>query len=135
MGAWGSGNFENDTALDWVFALEESEGLGLVGQAIADVLKGDDYLDADVACIGLVAAEVVAALRNQPLDELPEEVSRWIHDHRITPNDELVNDCLAAIEKIRTDDGSELRELWEEDDDPPVEWYVVLDDLASRLQR
>lgn len=133
MGAWGAGNFENDTALDWVFALEESEGLDLIGQAIADVLKGDDYLDADVACTGLAAAEVVAALRNQPLDELPEEVSRWVHDHRITPSDELVNDCLAAIEKIRTDDGSELRELWEEDDDPPVEWYAVLDDLVARL--
>lgn len=135
MGAWGAGNFENDTALDWVLALEESEGLGLVGQAIADVLKGDDYLDADVACIGLAAAEVVAALRDQPLDGLPEEVSRWVHAQGINPSDELVNDCLAAIEKIRSDDGSELRELWEEDDDSPVEWYAVLEDLVARLQR
>jgi hypothetical protein len=135
MGAWGAGNFENDTALDWVLALEESEGLSLVGQAIAEVLEVDDYLDADVACIGLAAAEVVAALRDQPPDELPEEVSRWVQVQEITPSDELVSDSLAAIEKIRNDDGSELRELWEEDDDPPVEWYAVLDDLVARLQR
>lgn len=135
MGAWGAGNFENDTALDWVLALEESEGLSLVGQAIAEVLEVDDYLDADVACIGLAAAEVVAALRDQPPDELPEEVSRWVQVQEITPSDELISDSLAAIEKIRNDDGSELRELWEEDDDPPVEWYAVLDDLVARLQR
>ena len=135
MGAWGAGNFENDTALDWVLALDESEGLSVVGQAIAEVLEVDDYLDADVACIGLAAAEVVAALRDQPPDELPEEVSRWVQVQEITPSDELVNDSLAAIEKIRNDDGSELRELWEEDDDPPMEWYAVLDDLVARLRR
>lgn len=132
MGAWGAGNFENDTALDWVLALEESEGLS---RAIEEVLKGDDSLDADVACVGLAAAKVVAALRDQPLDGLPEEVSRWVHAQGITPSDELVNGCLAAIEKVRNNDGSEVRELWEEDDDPPVEWYAVLDDLVSRLQR
>jgi hypothetical protein len=135
MGAWGAGNFENDTALDWILALEESEGLDLVGQAIAEVLKSDDALDADVACMGLAAAEVIAALKDQPLDGLPEEVSRWVDAQGTTPGDELVNHCLAAIEKIRNDDGSELRELWEEDDDPPVEWYDVLDDLVARLQR
>jgi len=135
MGAWGSGSFENDTALDWVWALEESEDLSLVRQAIADVLRVDEYLDADVACIGLAAAEVVAALRDEPQDKLPAEVSRWVHAHRLAPGDELVRDCLIAVEKIRTDDESELKELWEEDDTLPVEWYAVLDDLTSRLQR
>jgi len=61
MGAWGAGNFENDAALDWVWDLRESTGLEMVENAIADVLNCGDYLDADVGCIGLAAAEVVLA--------------------------------------------------------------------------
>jgi hypothetical protein len=135
MGAWGAGNFENDVALDWVIALEGADDLRLVRQAIADVLQDDDYLDPDVACMGLAAAEVVAALRDRPADKLPEEVSRWVRAHRTAPGKTLVGDCLLAIEKIRHGEGSELRELWEEDGSPAIEWYAVLDDLVSRLQQ
>jgi hypothetical protein len=134
MGAWGEGSFENDTALDWVWDLTESTDLGVVERAISYVLDCGDYLDADAGCIGLAAAEVVAALRKRPVDGLPEEVSEWIQTRRITPSERLVKDSLAAIARIRDDDASELRELWGEDDAPPTEWYSVLDDLVRRLQ-
>ena len=134
MGAWGAGNFENDTALDWVWDLKRSTDLCVVEAAISDVLNCGDYLDADVGCIGLAAAEVVAALRKKPMDGLPEEVSRWVETHKVVPSDALVKDSLAAVDKIRNDDISELKELWEEGGDPPTEWYSVLDNLAARLQ-
>jgi hypothetical protein len=38
MGARGAGNLGNDTALDWVRALEQSTGLGPVERAISQVL-------------------------------------------------------------------------------------------------
>lgn len=134
MGAWGAGNFENDTALDWVWGLEGSTGLGTVEAAISDVLDCGEYLDADVGCVGLAAAEVVAALRGKPADGLPEEVSQWVETHEIAPSARLVRDCLAAVNKIRDDDTSELKELWEEEEDLSTEWHAVLDDLAARLQ-
>ena len=134
MGAWGAGNFENDTALDWVRGLAESNDLSLVEVAISDVLNSSDYLDADLGCTGLAAAEVVAALRNKPVDDLPEDVSKWVETHRVAPSQGLVKDCLAAIDKIRNDETSELKELWEEDEDVATEWYSVLDDLVARLQ-
>jgi hypothetical protein len=134
MGAWGAGNFENDTALDWVWDLKESTDLSVVEAAISDVLNCSDYLDADVGCTGLAAAEVVAALTNKPMDGLPEEVSQWVETHKVVPSDILVKDSLAAVDKIRNDDISELKELWEESGDPPTEWYSVLDNLAARLQ-
>jgi hypothetical protein len=134
MGAWGAGNFENDTALDWVWDLKESTDLSVVQVAISDVLNCGDYLDADVGCTGLAAAEVIAALRNKPMDNLPEEVSQWVETHKIVPSDRLVKDCLVAIDKIRSSDISELKELWEESEDLPTEWYSVLDDLTARLQ-
>jgi hypothetical protein len=134
MGAWGAGNFENDAALDWVWDLRESTGLGMIENAIADVLNCGDYLDADVGCIGLAAAEVVAALRNKPVDGLPEEVSGWVQAHGLPPSDALVKDCLAAVAKIKDDNISELRELWENGKDSPTKWYSALNDLASRLR-
>lgn len=134
MGAWGAGNFENDTALDWVWELQESADLAVVEAAIVDVLDCSDDLDADLGCIGLAAAEVVAALKGKPADGLPEEVSQWVETHGAPPGDMLVADSLAAVHKIRNDDISELKELWEEDGDLPLEWYAVLDDLIARLQ-
>jgi hypothetical protein len=134
MGAWGAGSFENDAALDWVWSLEQSDDLSPVEAAISDVLNGDDYLDADVGCTGLAAAEVVAALRDRALDGLPEEVSQWVETHEIAASDALVKNCLTAVEKIGNDDTSELKELWEEGGDPATEWHSVLDDLVARLQ-
>lgn len=134
MGTWGAGNFENDTALDWVWKLQESADLAVVEAAIADVLDCSDDLDADLGSIGLAAAEVVAALRGKPAAELPEEVAHWVGLHSMIPCDALVRDCLAAVHKIRNDDISELKELWEEEGDLPLEWYAVLGNLAARLQ-
>jgi hypothetical protein len=134
MGAWGTGNFENDTALDWVYDLEKSSNLSSVEICIANVLNCGDYLDADVSCTGLAAAEVVAALRNRPMDDLPEAVSQWVETHKIVPSDKLVKDSLAAIDKIRNNEKSELKELMEETEDLAMEWYSILDNLAVRLQ-
>jgi len=39
MGAWGTGNFDNDTALDWVYDLEDREDLSLVVDTIDAVLQ------------------------------------------------------------------------------------------------
>jgi hypothetical protein len=32
MGAWGSGSFENDGALDWVIELEAADDIGFCGK-------------------------------------------------------------------------------------------------------
>jgi hypothetical protein len=133
MGAWGVGNFENDTALDWVWELADSEDLILVESAVAEVLEARDYLDADVGCIGLAAAEAVAALGGKPVEGLPEEAARWVEAQTAAPPEALVHDCLAAVDKIRRDRISELRELWEEDEEVADEWYAALDELAMRL--
>ena len=134
MGAWGAGSFENDAALDWVWSLEQSDDLSLVEAAISDVLNSDDYLDADVGCTGLAAAEGVADLRDRPVDGLPGGVSQWVEKHKIAVSDAFIKDCLRAVDKIGSDDTSELKELWEEAGDPATEWRAVLEDLVARLR-
>jgi len=39
MGAWGAGNFENDTALDWIWDLKKSRKLRLIESTISAVIS------------------------------------------------------------------------------------------------
>jgi hypothetical protein len=133
MGAWGLGNFENDTALDWVYELEQTSDLGLVERAISDVVHCDDYLDADLGCIGLAAAEVLAALKGKPPKDSPDKVAAWVAANPLAPDQKLVEESLTAIDKIRNGEESELKQLWEEDSELLAQWHAVLDDLVKRL--
>jgi hypothetical protein len=134
MGAWGYGSFENDTALDWVAELEATNDLGLVERAISEVIHSDGYLDADLGCIALAAAEVVAATKGKPAQDLPGEASAWIQTHQLIATQDLVQASLAAVDRVRNDEDSELKELWEEDEENLTEWHAVLDDLNLRLR-
>jgi hypothetical protein len=96
MGAWGSGSFENDAALDFLVDVDDApEGLGsevapgkigMILGALAVVVHGstdladmpdgedesDEYVESDDACYAIVAAEIIAAARGKPSPELHE---------------------------------------------------------------
>ena len=128
MGAWGAGNFENDDALDWLAVLQ-AEGLPAAGAAIQDVLTlADDYLEAPTCCAALAAAEVIAALRGRPASRLPDELVKWLGRVSGDPGEELTTNARNAVDAIRR--SSELRELWEDDE----EWKQEVDGLYARLQ-
>jgi hypothetical protein len=128
MGAWGAGNFENDDALDWLAVLQ-AEGLQAAGGAIQDVLTlADDYLEAPTCCAALAAAEVIAALRGRPASRLPDELVEWLGRVSGDPGEELTTNARNAVDAIRR--SSELRELWEDDE----EWKQEVDGLYARLQ-
>ena len=128
MGAWGAGNFENDDALDWLAVLQ-AEGLPAAGAAIQDVLTlADDYLEAPTCCAALAAAEVIAALRGRPASRLLDELVEWLGRVSGDPGEELTTNARNAVDAIRR--SSELRELWEDDE----EWKQEVDGLYARLQ-
>jgi hypothetical protein len=56
MGTWGVNAFENDTAGDWGFGLEEVSDLELVRTTLQGVVDTRDYLESDPACEALAAA-------------------------------------------------------------------------------
>jgi len=128
MGAWGAGNFENDDALDWLAVLQ-AEGLQAAGGAIQDVLTlADDYLEAPTCCAALAAAEVIAALRGRPASRLPDELVEWLGRVSGDPGEQVATNARNAVDAIRR--SSELRELWEDDE----EWKQEVDELYARLQ-
>jgi hypothetical protein len=124
MGAWGPGNFENDSALDWLGA--DNLGVAHVERA----LRADG--DSDECEHALAAAELVAAWNGHPAAELPTSAEAFLERRRGGPKPELVakaRECVAAIVA-----DSELLALWK-DDGNPAPWKAVQQDLLERLGR
>lgn len=131
MGTWGTGSFDNDTAADWAYELEDAEDLAPVEAALDAVHGEGDYLDADVAAIGLAAAEVVAALRGHAAPDLPENVRAWLAGHPLPVPDALLAETRRAVDTILA--RSELRDLWDESDEADA-WRAAVGDLRARLR-
>jgi hypothetical protein len=134
MGAWDADTFDNDTACDWAYDLENVTDLSYVRDALNAVLEvGDDYLDSDEACRALAACEVIARLKGNwgKRNSYTETVDQWVESHPQVPPVDLIQSALAVIDRIRAPQ-SELLELWEEDD--ATEWHAAVDDLRRRVE-
>jgi glutathione S-transferase len=133
MGAWGTDTFENDTALDWANDLA-SRGWPHVEDTLARALSvGAKYLDADLACEALAAADTVArALGSRgQVDAYTEAIDAWVAAQRSRPNASLVARARAAVERV-LGPNSELAELWADSDDAD-DWTAVVGKLRARL--
>ncbi|WMX47311.1 DUF4259 domain-containing protein [Streptomyces roseicoloratus] len=116
MGTWDVGPFDNDTAADFSYRVDEvpsEQRAGVLLAAFREVSGvGDDYLDADQAVEAVAAAALVAAqcpggdpvttsyAPEQPIPPLPAE---------------LRPAAVEALDRVLTEP-SELLELWEESD-------------------
>jgi hypothetical protein len=131
MGAWGELAFDNDTANDWAYGLDDVTDLSLVESALDELEDvGDEYLDQDVACNALAACEVLARLLGNfgYRNAYTEKVDNWVVAHPTKPDSALLNRAREAIDRI-LDEESELRELWEDGDS----WRKSIEDLRQRL--
>ena len=133
-GAWDTGSFDNDDALDWIWELSDSDDLTLIKATLQTAAETPEYLEAPVASMAIAAAEVVAALRGNPRPKLPVEVSEWVQAHQVTAGDDLVKIARTAIDNIKKEDSSELAQLWSESDELEKVWRKDLDKLLQRLQ-
>lgn len=136
MGTWGTGNFENDTASDWVWELAESDDLTVVIDALEAPLSDDaeEVLDAGTCEVALAAAEIVAALKGAAPKTFPAEASEWVSRYKakLKVDQELIDTAHDAVARVAAD--SELRELWVESEE--VEnWDKVIQDLQKRLNK
>lgn len=88
MGAWSHEPFGNDTACDWAYGLEGQADFSLVATAIQNVLdNGNEYLDSDVACEAIAAAEVLAKALGRGIqsDAYTEAVDAWLNSLAVQP--------------------------------------------------
>jgi hypothetical protein len=130
MGAWGTGTFDNDEAMDWAFELEESKDFSIVESTLKIITSAEPgAIDTYDASVGLAAGEVVAALLGFETDDLPEEVKDWL-DGKPEPPANLVALAQRAVEAVKKH--SALRAYWEEAGSLD-EWTEAVEDLESRL--
>lgn len=128
MGAWGTGSFENDDALDFLAGLEEEEDLEVVEDAI-DAVIDVDYVDSDAASAAVAAVEVVAAMLGKAAPRLPKEIAAWARGQG-APEAELVEAAKKALDVVLNK--SELRNLWDDSEDAE-RWAEAIKGLAARL--
>ena len=134
MGAWDVGAFDNDTACDWAYELESQSDTSYVSSTLAKALAVlDAYLESDVACEALAAAEVVARLRGHwgTRNSYTETVDQWVEAHPVQLPQELISQAVAAIDRVLAEP-SEILELWSEGDDL-ARWRSSVTDLRARV--
>ncbi len=131
MGAWGAGVFENDDALDWIDEfIEERESASIVDTLELIAVADPDEREAPECSEALAAAELVAAMAGRGSAMLPEDAASWASSN--PPSDaSLLKLAAKAVHAVLDD--SELRDLWEESDDPK-EWKTAVEDLERRLK-
>ena len=134
MGTWGTGSFQNDSASDWFYTVEEAVEPGLViASALDDALAEAGYLELDFASAAIAGGELLASCAGQAADDLPDHIRWWVTDHSHQPHAAEIEQAVHAVERVR--DESELRELWDEEQGPENSWLRAVDDLIARLRR
>lgn len=129
MGAWGSGHFENDDALDYLAELDESGDEESIRMRLNAVVENAQaYRESPDCCEALVAAELIAAHFGNASPDLPEEAAKWLKGRSFTSDDVAL--ALRALKGVAED--SELLELWTEVDSRD-EWMTKVNDLKGRL--
>lgn len=151
MGTWGHNSFENDNAGDWIWGLKPAkrsllgkpkDPFGYPMSAINALLASDLYIEAPEGEEAIAAAECLAAALGHAPPRPPEELTAWVASLRdARPIQDMLDRAIRAIEKVRDDEQSELRQIWSEaspdaqpDTQPDTQWLAALDDLLSRLR-
>ena len=128
MGAWGSGSFDNDDALDWA---AEIDGLDVLTVERALLTARFETPAVEAGSVGVAAAAVVAAAIDGRTEDLPPELRDWTLERQVALAG-LRDDALDALRSIRSD--SELRDLWTESGELS-DWTASVDALVARLTR
>lgn len=85
MGAWGTGSFENDDALDWATEIQAVEDAMRPLIELQTTLEEPDretppYLEADQAAVLVAAAETVALRLGRITSDVPEDLQKRLKD-------------------------------------------------------
>lgn len=127
MGAWDSGPFDNDGALDFLGEGASRESVANVLRRCADAEPGE-YLDVDDGQMAVAAAELVAlGFGYGNILAAPKNVRVIVRT--LGPDEALRQLALRAIPPLRDPKRSELASLWAHD--PALD--AKLGDLLARL--
>jgi hypothetical protein len=133
MGAWGIGIFQDDTALDFVGDLRDEDRPFDRMRAAFEDAASTEYLEYAAAQAALVSAAVVdAILSGSTILDVDDDLRSWVGG--LDPDEARALRTIAAKACTRVlAAGSELNELWSENEDDYPRWQAQVAQLASRL--
>jgi hypothetical protein len=129
MGAWGNGNFDNDTAADYAADFQEDPNETTLLETLKAVAE-EGYPEADESSEALAAAEIIAAALGKAVRGFPEDLLLSAQNLQLTNPEAAQRLARRAIKVILKK--SELKELWEESDEY-ASWVAVQEGLLERL--
>lgn len=136
MGTWSHKIFDDDTTLDCLCELSESENIvNDMENFLRETLEyEDDYLDYDIGAYGLATACVIDAKLNgvemellSEADDLEELISvlQKLECCDVSGMRQMAADAVRAV----ASENSELRELWEKNE----ECYPLVMEIYNKL--
>jgi hypothetical protein len=133
MESWGVASFENEVAGEWFLLVEEAPEPGAVmASSIDEALGSAEFLEVDMCCEAIAAAELCACCAGQLPDRLPDNVYGWVQTNPHGPHADEIELAVQAVARVREE--SELRDL-REAAGLRCQWLAEVDDLVSRLGR
>jgi hypothetical protein len=133
MGAWGSSVFSDDTALDCLEAVVSSKApLKHMREAFDAALRAK-YLEYTEAQSVIVSAALMDSLLNGTDHGGDEEsLDSWLARNAKLDVSSLKPLAVTALARV-LGEGSELRELWEENVDEYPKWRGGIEAISGRL--
>jgi uncharacterized protein DUF4259 len=112
MGAWGTGVFEDDDAMDWAVDFEHAPSEHSLLEAFEAVIGVEDYIERDSCSYALAAAEILAAAIGRPCRDIPQPLRDRAAANQGVATPELAAQALAAIDRVMVAESSEAAETW-----------------------
>jgi hypothetical protein len=133
MGAWGTGIFDDDAACDF---LDDLASASTPFAVMADAFQGAmgaEYLEYDDGQAALVSAAVIDAVcRGVSLDGADGDEGAWLSGLDAAQAKPLRGAAAGACRRL-LGAGSELQELWAENEEDFPAWRAQIEGLAARL--
>ncbi|NBA74009.1 DUF4259 domain-containing protein [Emticicia sp. ODNR4P] len=139
MGAWGYKYYEDDDAFDFMDEIEASENPKELIEDALDTALESDYIDTTEGNAVIVSATYIDSQTNGT--KFSESETGDILDVDSFPDrnpnidlSDLKEKAVIALEKILGED-SELKELWQENEEDYPFWRKGIEKLIERLNK
>lgn len=133
MGAWDSGIFDNDEALDWVqefLNLPTAQAKEELIERTLEAALRSEHMDCGVVESAMAAGETIAAVLGRPSAQAPAELQDWARKAEADFSALLPR----AVKIAQTLRGSAAyRSMWLDSTSYP-RWQSHADDLIARLK-
>lgn len=129
-GAWGTGSFENDEAMDWIQGDLVRQGVPAVSAVLRAVTKAQGVPEASRCSEAIAACELLAAGLGKPAADLPKEAVQAAKAIPKPPEAALLREARQTLDAILK--RSELKESWSATPDFEA-WKKKIEALKARL--